>query len=310
MAPMSQYAAPPAIDTEALSTLMEPPDAREGHWTGAPCAHVHDGETYLAVRERDPERRGRVRLYRRRGDEFEQVTQIAADDVGAVSIERASLVTDPETGRLKLYLPIDRARNSWRIVKLDDVDRPDEFDPTTARTVLGPRPGTTDSGAVKDPYVVTVGGQYYMFYAGSVGGTARAHLATSLDGETWTPRSDPVLDSQYWHDERTRVSCVLPAPDAPVWLVFYDGSGTSDYGSTWNLRTGLAVSPDLESVTDVSRDGPLYAAPTADYPVGPTEFAACRYMDVLVHDDEAEVFFEMAREDGSFALQHGVVEWP
>jgi hypothetical protein len=307
---MTRYAVPPAIDTGELSTLMEPPDAGEGHWTGAPCVHVHDGETYLAVRERDPERRGRVRIYRRCDGEFEPVTEITAGDVGAVSIERASLVTDPETGRLKLYLPIDRARNSWRIVKLDDVDRPDEFDPATARTVLGPRPGSTDGGTVKDPYVVLVGGRYYMFYAGSVGGTARAHLATSLDGETWTPRSEPVLDSQYWHDERTRISCVLPAPDAPVWLVFYDGSGTSDYGSTWNLRTGVAVSADLESVTDVSQDGPAYAAPTADHPVGPTAFAACRYMDVLVHGDEAEVFFEMAREDGSFALQHGRVKWP
>jgi hypothetical protein len=33
-------------------------------------------------------------------------------------------------------------------------------------------------------------------------------------------------------------------------------------------------------------------------------------MDVLARDDEVEVFFEMAREDGSFALAHGTVAWP
>lgn len=307
---MAQYATPPAVDTGELTTLMEPPGEGEGYWTGAPFAHVHDGETYLAVRERDPDRRGRLTIYRRRDGEYESVTDVVPADLDAVSIERVSLVTDPDTGLLKLYVPVDRARNSWRIVKLDDVDRPEAFDPATARTVLAPRAGATDAGTVKDPYVVTVGGRYYMFYAGSNGDVARAHLATSLDGETWTARSEPVLDSQFWHDERTRVSCVIPARDAPVWLVFYDGSGTSDHGSTWNLRTGVAISPDLERVTDVSQDGPVYEAPTADYPAGPTEFAACRYMDVLAHDDEVEVFFEMAREDGSFALAHGTVAWP
>jgi hypothetical protein len=77
----------------------------------------------------------------------------------------------------------------------------------------------------------------------------------------------------------------------------------ADHGRTWNLRTGRAVSADLERVTDASPDGPLYESPVADRATGVDSFAACRYLDILRHDEEWELFAEVARPDESFELR-------
>lgn len=308
---MANYASPPTIDTSALSTLMTPDGTGEGHWIGAPSAHYYHGRTLLAVRERTPEERGHtVGIYERIDGEYQERSRIAAADLNVRSIERPALTTDPDSGQLKLYVPVDKHRNCWHIEKLDDVDDPEAFDPGTARRVLAPDAGSADRATVKDPVVITTGGQYYMFYAGNDGNTTTANLATSIDGESWTRREEPILHSQYWHDERTRVSCVVPACDAPVWYVFYGGSGRTDYGSTWNLRTGVAITPDLRSFVDTTPHGPVYSAPTGEQRLAPQSFATCRYMDILPNGDEWEVFLEVAREDGSFVLAHDQIEVP
>jgi hypothetical protein len=319
---MTAYATPPDLDVGSAETVLEPAETGEGNWVGAPCVHRHDGTTYLAVRFRDPERRGHtVTIYEWSGsgreragpEDLTERRTLTAEDLGVVSVERAALATNPRTGRLQCYLPVDRGANDWVIRKLADADSPEAFDPATARDVLRPRPGESDSGTVKDPYVLTVGGRYYMYYVGNDGQSEQAHLATSVDGETWErARRGPVLPRAYWHDHHTRIACAVPAPDAPVWLVFYEGSGVSDAGKTWNVRTGTAVSPDLERVTDASPDGPRYAAPTADADTGLDAFGTFRYVDVLRDgdggEDEWEVFAEVAREDGSFALRRMTVE--
>lgn len=309
---MRQYANLPDVNVGDAETLFEPDTGTEGYWVGAPCIHAHGNTTYLAVRYRTPDVRGhRVSIYERRApaESFEHCTDVTADDLGVVSIERASLATDPDTGDLELYLPVDHGENDWTIQKLADAPTPEAFDPATAHDVLRPEPGTTDAATVKDPFVLTVGGRYYMFYAGHDGHSEQAHLATSVDGENWT-RADanPLVGRQYWHDHHTRISTVIPAPDAPAWLVFYEGSGRTDYGNTWNLRTGLAVSHDLRSAVDTSPHGPWLSAPTADARTGVSTFATCRYLDVLERDGAWELFFEVARDDGAFELRTTTVE--
>lgn len=303
---MTGYARPPPFDPGAAETVLAPETAAEGYWTGAPCVHDHGGETYLAVRERVPEDRGRaVVLYRRAGDtDYEEVVRLAADVLDVVSVERPALATDPATGELHLYLPVDHGANQWTIQKLAPVPEPRALDPTTARDVLRPAAGTTDRATVKDPYVLTVGGRFYMFYSGSDGRSEQAHLATSLDGVTWERvAGTPILERQYWHDHHTRVACAVPAPDAPVWLVFYEGSGATDEGRTWNLRTGVAVSPDLREFVDTTPDGPVYQAPTTTARTGLETFATCRYLDVRPVADGWEVFAEVAGEAGEFELR-------
>jgi len=303
---MVTYAVPPQFDPGMAETILEPERGAEGYWVGAPCVHTHAEETYLAVRERTPDDRGRaVVVYRRTGETaFEEVTRLTADDLGVVSVERPALATDPDTGAATCYLPVDRGSNDWRIQKLADAPTPAAFDPVTARDVLVPAPGGSDCATVKDPYVLTVGGRYYMFYAGSDGRSEQAHLATSVDGTTWQKAPDnPILERQYWHDHHTRVNCVVPSRDAPVWLVFYGGSGLTDYGKTWNLRTGIATSPDLSTFTDTSPNGPRYVAPTTADRTGVDTFGTCRYMDLVRTDDAWEVFAEVARDDGAFELR-------
>lgn len=306
------YAQPPALDFGKAETLAEPAGTGEGHWVGAPTVYRHKETTYLAIRHRNPKRRGyAVEVCEYENGTLTPVINVHAEDLGVVSIERAALVTQPQTGDVQLYLPVDRGGNDWVIQKCADASAVDDINPASATTVLRPKPGTTDAGVVKDPYIVTVGGRYYMFYAGADGLSEQAHLATSVDGETWERvPNNPILDRAYWHDHHTRVSALVPAPDAPAWLVFYGGSGIADEGRTWNLRTGMAVTTDLREFNDTCPDGPLYSAPNADRATGPTTFGTCRYLDFLRHDDEWEVFAEVAREDGSFELRRTTTALP
>lgn len=303
----------PAVDLASAETVFEPEGDGEGHWVGAPSVQRHDGTVYLGVRWRDPGRRGHaVAVYERTGSgTYEERARITAGALGVVSVERPALVTDPRTGALQCYLPVDRDENDWRILKLDDAAAPSAFDPATARTVLSPAPGTTDRVTVKDPVVVPVDGRYHMFYAGHDGTSEQAHLATSPDGETWRRvDANPVLGRSGWHDHHTRVSAVVPAPDDRGWLVFYGGSGTADYGATWNLRTGVAVADELSHPVDATPDAPWLSGPTADGATGLSTFGTCRYLDLLVGDGELELFAEVARDDGAFELRHATVPWP
>lgn len=306
---MTNYAPLPRIDPDDAETVFEPPGRGEGHWVGAPSVHRHDGTVYLGVRWRTPERRGHaVEIYERTGSGgYDPVFEVTADELDVESLERPCLVTDPRRGTLKLYLSADRGENDWTILKLADAGTPDELAPETAAPVLTPAAGTTDRETVKDPFVMTVGGRYYMYYAGHDGRSEQAHLATSPDGETWErSRANPVLARTGWHDYHTRVSCVVPARDCPAWHVLYEGSGRDDHGRVWNLRTGTALSFDLETVVDTSPGGPWLAA--GGEPGGASsQFETCRYVDVLTREDGHEVLFEAARDDGSFDLRRTVV---
>lgn len=299
----------PPMDPGAGTTLFAPDRPEIGHWRGAPCVHVQDGRTYVAIRERDPRRRGyAVVIYEWLArDRFEPVCTLAAADLGGTSVERPALVTDPHTGRTKLYVPVDRGENDWRIRKLADAPEPAAFEAETAHDVLVPAGSGTDSATVKDPVVEVFDGRFVMFYAGHGGEREQAHLATSEDGERWQRSpANPILESGGWHDHHTRISCVVPAPDGS-WIVLYDGSGRDDYGRTWNLRTGIATATDFETVRDWTTDRPAFAAPTCDRETNVERFATCRYVDILVGESEWNVFAEVAREDEAFELRHTTI---
>lgn len=308
---MVGYGALPPVDPERATVVFSPAESAEGHWIGAPCVHRYRGTTYLAVRVRSPEARGHtLEIHARTGeDTFARRTTITAAELGVESLERPALVTSPKTTELRLYLPVDHGENDWSIQHLGPVTDPAAFDPASATDVLAPADGTTDEVTVKDPAVITVGGQYYLFYAGHDGRSEQAHLATSTDGMEWVRApTNPILTRAHWHDHHTRVSCVQPAPDAPAWLVFYEGSGRADYGKTWNLRTGLAISYDLTAFTDTTPEAPWLSASSEEPGTKPNRFDTCRYLDVLDHDDRWEVFFEVARSDGAFELRRSVIE--
>lgn len=307
---MGRPAGLPPIDPGSGITVFEPETTEMGHWVGAPCVHVHDGRTYLAVRERDQYRRGHaIVIYEWIDrDRFESVNRIPATDLDASSVERPAMVTDPDSGALKLYVPVDCEENDWRIRKLTDAPEPAEFDASTAVDVLQPAVHGSDSATVKDPVVLVDGDRFFMLYAGHSGTREQAHLATSVDGEHWKRSSaNPILQSRGWHNHHTRISCVIPSPTGKGWVLFYDGSGRDDYGRTWNLRTGIATAHDFATITDHTPDKPAFTAPTADRGTADARFSTCRYLDILVGDAQWDVFAEVAREDEAFELRHTTI---
>lgn len=300
----------PPIDASEAVTILRPEGSSEGYWVGAPSAHTAGGQTYLAVRKRTPQDRGHtVVIYEQTGmTAYDPIFTVGAADVGAESLERPAILMDPETGDWKFYLSADSGSNEWSVLKLTDAPSPRTFDASTARPVLEPKPGSTDCETVKDPCVLHHGDRYYMFYAGYDGRSEQAHLATSIDGETWTRASgNPVLGRRHWHDYHTRVTAIVPAQGVPGWLAFYDGSGTGDYRNAWNLRTGVAITRDLESAEDVSTSGPVYTAGPPDGRPSTEGYATFRYVEVLEGDDEWTVFFEVARDDNAFELRQATV---
>lgn len=306
---MNAYATVPTIDPTAAESVLQPEGENEGYWVGAPATVEYGDATYLVVRWRTPEERGHsLSIYRYRGaGALERVREITADELGARSVERAAPVVDPRTGKLKLYVSVDDGP-IWRIKKLDDVSDPATFEPESASAVVTPTPGTTDQAGVKDPYVVTVGGQYGMYYTGHDGFSEQAHCAVSDDGKVWTPvDANPVLERGAWHDHHTRIACVLPARDAPVWHVFYEGSGREDYERTWNVRTGTAISHDLTRIVDTSTAEPYLSAPRGEEATAASTFRTCRYLDVIDRGEHWDVFFECARDDGAFELRRATV---
>jgi hypothetical protein len=292
------------LEPTSAETILEPEGTGEGNWIGAPTIAEQDGEQYLAVRERGPERRGHtVRIYRREGDRYEDVMERGKEAIGAVSMERPDLVAR-EDGRFELYLPVEAGSNDWSMARLGPVKHPSAFDSATATTVL--EPGTmSDRETVKDGRIVRGDAGALMYYAGHDGVSEQGHVALSRDGEDWERHADnPVLPRDGWHDFHTRVSAVVDPGTMDGRLVFYEGSGIGEYKNTWNMRTGLAYEPEQGNLVDMTPDGPVLEADCE------TAFSTLRYIDVVEREDGYELFFEAAQDDGTFALQRLSLELP
>jgi len=203
---------------------------------------------------------------------------------------------DPWTGDFKLYMAVDQAFRNWVIYKLDDVKNPEKFDPTTAQTVLARSGYGSDSKSVKDPFVMLVGRQYYMFYIGNSTRAELPHMATSVDGVNWKRfEANPILAGIGWHEFCTRIACVMPL--AQGYAVFYEGAALTDHEKVYNIRTGLAYSPDLRSFADVTPSEPILQSPT------PGAHWALRYMDYVIMQDRVLFYYEAARPDNAYELR-------
>jgi hypothetical protein len=239
-----------------------------------------------------------------------------------ITCERSCLLKDPRSGKFKLYLcttwnfglgarkfepPVPVGRDAagdswWVILKLDDVENPADFKLDTARIVLQPSAAGVDWNQVKDPYVVTIGNRYYMYYNGR-GKYVQCCLATSLDGETWQRHpANPVIPQGGWHDFYTRPACIVPA--GSHYLFYYEGSNREWVAPVYTMATGLAVTTDLEHIVDMTPDAPILKSPTP----GPTPWGGganftLRYMDAVALDDRILYYYEAATEDGCNELR-------
>jgi len=290
-------------DFSKYSVIAEPLKGEEWYWVGAPSAlyDINSDEFWLAYRVRSKEERGfkLVLAVSKNGVNFNSANFFYKSDVNLRSFERPSLVKDPSTGKFRLYLSGDVGKG-WRIFVLNDVDDPRDFDISTLKIVLSPSSDTRDNRSVKDPYVFTVGGLYFMYYIGA-GVREEMYGAYSYNGLEWIKfRENPILECGGWHNYYTRPSTVLNL--GGIFQIFYEGSNKDWYRPVYNIQTGYGISFDLRRMFDVTFDKPLLSSPTGNL------YGTVRYMDNVIVDNRIYFFYEAARKDNSFELRVSVQE--
>jgi len=280
--------------------VLEPDENTPEWWAGAPSALLAaDGAFYLACRMREGRsprgRRGyEVRILKSQdGIHFQAIHHIRREDAGLLGFERPALVQVPGTGKFRLYgcTPLERG---WAIIRWDDADDPAAIRPDTARPVLVvdyPDDQFVHVTGYKDPFVMHDGERWHMFVIGC-DRVERAWHFTSADGDAWAPANPGlIMDTGGWHDYFTRPACLVPL--AVGWLFVYEGSHVLWRDPVYNIATGLAYSPDLAHVVDLTPEQPLLQSTT------PGDYHTWRYSHWLPVGDRLYVYFEAARPNST-----------
>lgn len=290
--------------------ILEPPVNEPEWWAGAPSiCRDGDGTFWLACRMRTAESPRGLRGYELQihrsedGVAFVKVKTIHRDDVPIPGFERPSLLIDPETKRFKLYACGPWKEGPWGIIKFDDADSPENFKADSARLVIGPNelayPRDIRPHEYKDPYIFHDGRQYHAYVTGYLRGNERIYHFTSGDGETWAPVGDyrkSMMELSGWHDFFVRPASVLPL--GLGYLFIYEGSSTTWHDPVYNVCTGMGVTFDLHTVTDLTPDAPIAVSSTPS-----PRFATFRYSDWIWVDGEIWVYAEVARPNESHEIR-------
>ena len=289
--------------------VLEPDENTPEWWAGAPSVlRAADGTFYLACRMREGNSPRGLRGYEVRilesadGRTFEPIHHIKREDAKIPGFERPALVQDPASGKFRLY-GCSGLEGGWSILKWDDADHPANFDPSTARPIISPEQYDDEFahvGGYKDPFVFSDGARWHMFVIGH-DRIERVHHFVSDDGDNWvvgTPA--PVMENDGWHNFYTRPASVLPM--AVGYLFVYEGSSIDWRDPVYNIATGLAYTPDLETFVDLTPDAPLLKTTT------PGQYHTWRYSHWLQVDDAIHVYFEATRPNNTNEIRLGVVE--
>jgi len=291
------------------TTVLEPDKNSPEWWAGAPSVvTAEDGMFYLAARMREGDsprgRRGyEIRLLQSTdGIHFSPIHHIRREEAGVIGFERPCLRIDPGTKRFKLY-GCTLYEQGWGILKFDDVVNPRDFDPRTARPVLTVENSGDDSGRIndyKDPVLLWNSGQWHMFVIAADKLERIRHFA-SVDGESWRPvNPTPMMENTGWHNYYTRPAAILPVPVG--YLFVYEGSNVNWADPAYNIATGMAYSPDLDTVVDLTPDKPLLMSTT------PGLYHTWRYSEWILRDNKLYVYFEAARPNNTNEIRVSVLE--
>lgn len=313
------------FDPESARVVLEPLEAGNGHWVGAPCVlYLPDEKAfYLYYRRRRPRGEGTDRgfaCYTARsedGKRFKDIWSAPKQAFGnSPSVEKSSLVRDAD-GRFLLFVSyVDNADNRWRIDMLE-ADTPASFDPASRRTVF--TAADIHAEGVKDPFVINIGGLWHMIasYAPppavvdassreAMHGTADVYntgiaksstgLAVSGDGRNWEWQGDIFAPrEQGWDRYCSRISSLVRV--GQQWVAFYDGS--ANVSENYEEQCGLALSADLRTFMRLSVNGPVVQSRGGSRSV--------RYVDVVPVGDDLYFYFECARADGAHDLRLSIV---
>jgi hypothetical protein len=276
--------------------VVAAPGEGPGYWAGGSSAALApDGSIVMAYRLRRPLGAGRgyanVVARSEDGENFETVAVIDRDSLDCDSLERPALVA-LEGGGWRLYLSCATPGTvHWRVDVLE-ADRPDHFDPSTARTVL---PGDAHTG-VKDPVILQRHGMWHLWLCchptDDPGEADRmvTRYGSSDDGITWRLGRVALAPTPGTWDQRgTRVAAVTVR--AGSWSVFYDGRASAEANA--EELTGIAVGSAPDQL--VAEPGPVASS-------GPD--GSLRYLDaVALPDGGTRFFYEASRRDGAHDLR-------
>lgn len=295
---------------ETYDVILRPDKIEPEWWAGAPSVERgEDGVFWLACRMRSAELPRGLRGYEIRimrsdnGAHFEKVHSIRAEDLPMKGFERPALLMDPHTKKWKLYACGPWQDGPWSIIKFDDVDSPEQFDPQTARAVIRPIEKQYDRDVMpveyKDPVIAYADGAYHAYLIGYMRRNERIYHFSSQDSETWAPVGDPhqsVMQLTGWHDFFIRPSSLLPI--GAGWLFAYEGSSVNWYDPVYNVQTGLAFTFDLRHMIDLTPDAPLLKSSTPNQ-----HFSTFRYSDWVDVGDEYWVYAEVADQDETHEIR-------
>jgi len=286
---------------------VAPPDEGRGSWAGAPGAYRDGADLYVTYRLRRPHptRGYELRIGLVRGDEVADVARITKQELRAESIERSALVRTGAKWRLYVGYVADED-HKWR-VGLIESDALGRLDARGVRPVL--HADAVGMAAVKDPWLMRVGDEWWMFVscgkglrdaafhstgdALSTGATkSETGLATSRDGLTWS-WAGIVLAARDRGWDRATARLTAAVREGRRWLGFYDGAGS--LAENYEERCGLARSDDLRTWDRLSHDGAEIG--TSSGPDG------VRYVATT---EAGDIFWEHTRADESHELR-GIV---
>lgn len=293
------------FDPSAGKVVRTPPGSGYGNWVGG---KVHydpvNGEFALFYRTRRPLEHGRAGscgvAMSSDGVNYTDVWTSTKADFAANSIEEGHCVREADEWRLYVSYEI-AGTSTWRIDALF-ASRPDRFDSQSRRTVLAP--GDFGLGWIKDPFLMHVGSEWWMYAAApprtgpnvdgariEAGPLDATVLATTVDGR-YFPAIEYVFEApgdDSWHGRRARINSLIPWDDG--YLGFFDGGRT--FYDNYEEMAGLAKSPDGRSFTRLETDGPWLSSP----------HGIVRYVCAVPVEGEVFFYYEYTRADGSHDLR-------
>jgi hypothetical protein len=108
-----------------------------------------------------------------------------------------------------------------------------------------------------------------------------------------------VLENTGWHSFFTRPASVLPLPAG--YLFVYEGSNLAWRDPVYNIASGLAYSPDLQTFIDLTPHEPLLTSTT------PGAYHTWRYSEWVLWEGRVYVYFEAARPNNTNELRVAVL---
>jgi hypothetical protein len=296
--------------------IREPVGFQNGYWAGAPGAFyaVDERAWYLTYRLRrprgvPPDRGGEARIARSSDlEKWQDVWSVTKDQFGSASIERCALRKGADGIWRYFASYVDPADGRWCVSVLK-AGRPPDLDPAKATPLFKAPPLGLEG--VKDPWIVEDRGAFHMFLSVAVptprtSGQSHATLdifntgecisatalATSADLDAWQWQGVVFAPgASGWDRYCRRLNSVLAV--GGKFLGFYDGS--AGHEQNYEEKTGLATSEDLRHWQCLTVEAPRLTSPHGS--------GSLRYMDAQFQGQEACLFYEFARPDGSHDLR-------